>query len=178
MPVPNHITTTSPEHDRQGSFFSMKKILLTLVSIAFIASLSQLNRYHEWQLKLEEYWQAFEEQKNELSVEERMNFYNNGYAYRDCMEIKRHIDAAGAADALILFPPESYFKKEHIDFIPPEPAVFYYLTGLSSTHFNSAIARNANFFVHINNQEIRTVRIKSPAQLAQIIAYYQKYEMQ
>lgn len=170
-----HSYTAAPPGDKRTPFFSLKKIVLTFISIVFIFSLSQLKRYHEWQLKLSEYWQAFVWQKEDLSVEKRMEFYA-GSGYNECMEIKKHISAAHLTDAVILFPPDDYFKKERIDFHPPEPTVFYYLTGISSIPFRSPDMAKATHFVYITKEELRMTRIRSPRHLAEIRAYFQKYD--
>lgn len=150
-------------------------MVLTLISITFIVGLSQLKRYHEWQHKLAEYWQEFMQQKNDLSVEKRMEFYA-GSGYDESMEIKKHINAAHLNNAVVLFPPDEYFKKEQIDFHPPEPTVFYYLTGISSIPFHSSNVTKATHFVYITKDELSMMRIKSPEHLAEIQAYFQKYD--
>ena len=76
---------------------------------------------------------------------------------------------------MILFEPNSYYRDSlHIypSFRAPEPAVFYYYTGLEGVWTNSPNVGKANFLVRLSKKGVNLDEIRSPEQLQRILAYY------
>jgi hypothetical protein len=82
------------------------------------------------------------------------------------------------AHPVILFEPNSYYRDSlHIypNIRAPEPAVFYYYTGLQGVWTNSPDVTKANFLLRISKKGAGLDTIKSPQQLQEILARYKKY---
>jgi hypothetical protein len=95
------------------------------------------------------------------------------------MKVKEVVEKRKMPHAIILFEPNSYYRDSlHIyDAIrAPEPAVFYYYTGLTGVWTNSPDVKKANFIVRISKTKGVTLDdIRSPEQLQQILARFKKY---
>jgi len=57
----------------------------------------------------------------------------------------------------------------------PEPAVFYYYTGLEGVWTNSPDVGKANYLVKVTKKGVTLDAIKNPEQLRQILAFYRKF---
>ena len=77
---------------------------------------------------------------------------------------------------VILFEPNSYYRDSlHMDLHVPEPAVFYYYTGLRGVWMNSPDVEKANYFVRVNGGEVKLEAIRSSEQLQTILVHYRKF---
>lgn len=132
-----------------------------LIGILLITVFFILPRNQQWIIRLIGYAENFRYQLSNLETEKRMqrrfgNDYNYSKIIFDSVAAK-----ANKSTALVLIPPPAYFKKSGIDYNVPEPAVFYYFTGLKTTGLNSPMADQANWYVRLNGQQITIDTIKS-----------------
>jgi len=73
--------------------------------------------------------------------------FGNNYAFSK--QIAGMFERRGTKDhVLVLMPPSNYFTKSGVQYHVPEPAVFYYYTGLKTIWANSNDAIKANWYVH------------------------------
>lgn len=155
----------------------MKSFLLTVISFLLIILVLNAGYYGDWfRAKPVQYWNDFQNEKDDtLSIEQvRANRY--GVNYTICMKVKEFLDKKRISNAVILFEPNSYYRDSlHINIRAPEPAVFYYYTGLRSVWTNSAEVKKANFLVRISKKGVQLDPIKSPEQLQQILDRYHSF---
>ena len=82
------------------------------------------------------------------------------------------------AHPVILFEPNSYYR-DSLHIYPkvraPEPAVFYYYTGLEGVWVNSPDAEKANYVVRVSKKGVTLDPIRNPDELRQVLAFYRKY---
>ena len=78
-------------------------------------------------------------------------------------------------NALVLIPPASYFKENGIHYPVPEPAVFYYFTGIKTTWIKSNQAKNATWLVSHRNGGIILLPVQHSKALEDSILYFSKY---
>jgi hypothetical protein len=92
------------------------------------------------------------------------------------MKVKEFVDKRKLNSPVILFEPNSYYRDSlHIQIRVPEPAIFYYYTGLKGVWTNSGEVNKARFLVRISKKGVIMDEIKSPAQLSQILNNYRKF---
>jgi hypothetical protein len=77
----------------------------------------------------------------------------------------------------VLLPSTAYMRYVNINYVDiPEPAVFYYFTGIKSVWANSPNVRTANWaLVASKKTGLRMADIKSNAQLDSLISLYKPY---
>ena len=155
----------------------MKSVLLTALSFALILLLVNIGFYKEWfQDKPLRYWQDFLKEKDDTANIQAIRAERYGFNYTMCMRIKEVLEKKKAGHAIILFEPNSYYRDSlHLTIHVPEPAVFYYYTGLEGVWINSPDAVKANFLVRISGKGVRLDAIKTPGQRQQILDFYKKY---
>lgn len=101
-----------------------------------------------------------------------------GISYVISMRVKEVIEKRKISNAVILLEPNSYYRDSlHIypNVRAPEPAVFYYYTGLEGVWINSPDAEKANYLVRVTKKGVTLDAIKTPEQLRQILAFYRKF---
>lgn len=101
-----------------------------------------------------------------------------GISYTMSIKIKHVLEQRHVVHPIILFEPNSYYR-DSLHIYPkirvPEPAVFYYYTGLEGVWINSPDAVKANFLVRITSKGVGLDIIRTPEQRQQILAFYKKY---
>lgn len=118
------------------------------------------------------------EQFEKTGVEERREYrYQN--VYRLCQYIKKTLDTSRFKDEpKILLPPNKYLeavgqKALHM----PEPAEFYYHTGLITLWTTSPEVQKANWAIYADDKgNISFMHIDSPQQLQMLLATYKNYK--
>ena len=157
-------------------FMKRQQIILLAAAIGLITGFFFLPMNRTWlNEKLVPYWSDFKKQKKKLEPEERkIARYGASYTY------SKHIAAffkkrANKNDALVLLPSTKYFENNGIKYNVPEPAVFYYYTGLKTTWANSKKAPEANWLVRVEKNKIIIDSITNAEVLRDTIAAYQKY---
>jgi len=136
-------------------FFSWKQLILTAAGIVVAAVYFMLPENKEWiNKRVFGYGRDFVHQKNNLDLEYRkIKRYDNAYVNSTLIASffkKKGIDQ----NVLVIVPSTNYFKRYGIDYEVPEPAVFYYYTGLKTIEPFREDAKNANCFVALKNQQL------------------------
>jgi hypothetical protein len=132
-----------------------KQLTLLASGILLVSLFFLLPRYQNWGAqRLIPYWMDFKKQKFQLNPEYRKKVRYES-AYTISKQIADFFEKKGIKQqALLLLPPSSYFKKFGIAYHVPEPAVFYYYTGMKTVWVNSSNALKADWYVHCNNGNI------------------------
>ena len=155
----------------------MKRLLLTIISTSILLLLMAFGNYRDWFLdKPLDYWHGFcTEVRHPASLEEaRRTRY--GTPYTLSMKIQEAAKAVQLHDPVFLFEPNSFYHDSlHIDLHMPEPAVFYYFTGLQSVWMNSPTVQKANYLVMIRKGTVKIVYIRTPGQLQEILTRYKSF---
>jgi len=153
-----------------------KSILLFAISILLITLFFLLPQNNDWERHtVLGYWMDFQKQKNKTEPERRKVLrYGNAYTYSRVIasyfKQKNNLDKP-----LVLLPSEEYFKKQGIIYPVPEPAVFYYYTGLKTTWANSPLAEAATWYVHVVGNNIRVDSIRDAKTLREAISLFKQY---
>lgn len=121
------------------------------------------------------YWNDFQKQKSRLRLEDRkIQRYKTAYTFSK--QIAQFFKRKGIQNkVLVLLPPSAYFKKNGLDYPVPEPAVFYYFTGLKTVSAQSSEAVKANWMIRADKGQLIMDSITSPAVLKDSIRVFQKF---
>lgn len=157
----------------------MRDLLLTLAAFSTIAIVLNFGYYREWfQSKPTQYWSDFWKEKDDNASLDSVRKERYGIIYTISEKIKEVVEKRKVAHPVILFEPNSYYRDSlHIypNFRAPEPAVFYYYTGLEGVWTNSPDVNKANFLVRISKKGVNLDEIRTPQQLERILDYYKRY---
>jgi hypothetical protein len=155
----------------------MKIFILTVISFLTIVLILNTEYYKVWFVdKPMQYWADFQKEKDDTSGIEDIMKGRFGVSYTICMKVKEFIAKKKVSNPVILFEPNSYYRDSlHIQIRVPEPAVFYYYTGLKGVWTTSGEVNKANYLVRISKKGVNLDEIRSPAQLQQILTNYQKF---
>src|ERR1700731_4384036 len=112
----------------------MKSFILTICSFLLIVLVLNAGYYREWfQAKPVQYWSDFLKEKDDTLDAVGIMKSRYGVSYTISMRVKEVMEQRHIAHPVILFEPNSYYRDSlHIypNVHAPEPAVFYYYTGL------------------------------------------------
>ncbi|HEV3325959.1 MAG TPA: hypothetical protein VG052_10150 [Puia sp.] len=157
----------------------MKGFLLTVVSFLLIVLVLNAGYYREWfQAKPVQYWTDFLKEKDDTLDAVGIMKSRYGISYVISTRVKEVVGKKNIVNPVILFEPNSYYRDSlHIypNVRAPEPAVFYYYTGLVGVWTNSPNVSNANFLVRVTKKGVALDAIRTPQQLQQILANYKKF---
>ncbi len=157
----------------------MKSLILTLVAFLLILVTLNAGYYPTWfKSKPVQYWNDFMKEKDDTLDPSGIMKSRYGISYVISMRVKEVIEKRKISNAVILFEPNSYYRDSlHIypNVRAPEPAVFYYYTGLEGVWINSPDAEKANYLVRVTKKGVTLDAIKTPEQLRQILAFYRKF---
>lgn len=158
----------------------MKELLLTLIACILIFLVLNAGYYGEWfSGKPCQYWVDFLKEKDDPADEVSIKSARYGISYIISMKVKEVVEKRKMRHAVILFEPNSYYRDSlHIynAVRAPEPAVFYYYTGLEGVWTNSPDVNKANFIVRVSQKKGVTLdEIRSPQQLQQILDRFKKF---
>jgi hypothetical protein len=79
--------------------------------------------------------------------------------------------------AIILLPPKAYIKEQQADYPVPEPAVFYYYTGLKSKWINSPGVDSITHALICVGSEVKLLPLDS-FQKKEVLNLYRTYKLQ
>ena len=157
----------------------MKGFLLSIVALLAILLVLNLGFYQEWfRTKPLQYWSDFLKEKDDTAGEVAIRAQRYGISYTISMRVLDAIHRKKLTHAVILLEPNSYYRDSlHIypNIHVPEPAVFYYYTGLQGVWTNSPNVDKANFLLRITAKGAGLDTIRSPQHLQEILARYKKY---
>lgn len=155
----------------------MKIFLLTVISFLLVILVLNAGFYKTWFAdKPMEYWTEFLKQRDDTANAEKIMADRYGFGYTVSIKIKEYIVRKKISNPVILFEPNSYYRDSlHLQIRVPEPAVFFYYTGLRGVWVTSPEVNKANYLVRISQKGVNLDLIRSPQQLQQILARYQKF---
>jgi hypothetical protein len=156
----------------------MKDFLLTLTACLLVFLVIKAGYYGEWfNEKPRQYWFDFLKERDNPRDEVAIKKVRYGISYTISMKVKEVVEKKKMSHAVILFEPNSYYRDSLKNAIRmPEPAVFYYYTGLEGVWTNSPDVNKANFIVRYSKAKGVTLdEIRSPQQLQQILAGFRKF---
>lgn len=157
----------------------MKSLILTLVAFLLILVTLNAGYYPTWfKAKPVAYWTDLMKEINDTLDPSGIMKSRYGISYVISMRVKEVIEKRNISNAVILFEPNTYYRDSlHIypNVRAPEPAVFYYYTGLEGVWTNSPDVGRANYLVRVSKKGVTLDAIKTPEQLRQILAFYRKF---
>jgi hypothetical protein len=157
----------------------MKSLLLTFVSVLLILFMLNAGYYATWfKAKPVQYWNDFLTEKDDTLDVAGIRKSRYGVPYVISISVKQAVETKHLANPVILFEPNSYYRDSlHIypNVKAPEPAVFYYYTGLEGVWTNSPDVGRANYLVRVTKKGVALEAIRTPEQLKQVLAYYRKF---
>ena len=157
----------------------MKSLILTLVAFLLILVTLNAGYYPTWfKSKPVGYWNDLTKEINDTLDPSGIMKSRYGVSYLISMRVKEVMEKKGVSYPVILFEPNSYYRDSlHIypNVHSPEPAVFYYYTGLEGVWINSPHVEKANFLVKVTKKGVTLDAIRTPEQLRQILAFYRKF---
>jgi hypothetical protein len=158
------------------SYNMRNSIVLTFLSGLLLVWFCLLPYNRQWfSQRIVGYWNDFLIQKNNPEPEYR-KIKRWGSDYTVSKQIAGFFSNNDSSkNLLVLIPPSAYFKERKIDYHVPEPAVFFYYTGLKTTWINSTEALKANWMVTANNGVLKFVPVKDEKILLDSIAAFKKY---
>lgn len=152
-----------------------KQFILFLAGLLLLAGFFLLPQNRQWtKERIITYYREFQTQKKHLDREARMR-WRFGNAYTFSKNIADELKRKGADQhALVLLPPPGYFTGKSIRYPVPEPAVFYYYTGINITapHYNNAM--NATWYVRADKGKIIVDSVIDKKSLQDTIAAFLK----
>jgi hypothetical protein len=157
----------------------MKSLILTLVSLLLILITLNAGYYPTWfKAKPVQYWNDFLKEKDDTLDVTGIRKDRYGISYVISLRVKEVVENKHIANPVILFEPNSYYR-DSLHIYPkvraPEPAVFYYYTGLEGVWTNSPDVDKANYIVRVTKKGVTLDAIHDPQQLQQILAFYRKF---
>ena len=155
----------------------LKRSLLFLIAIVLLASYFSIGYTKSWfNDKILAGWKEFDEQKDNVDIESRMTTrFGNDYTITKSLAdflIKRN-----RGHQLLLVPPNDYFTANKIQYKIPEPAIFYYFSGVKTVWANSPEAYKATWYLSISNGELILDSIMSKALLDSVIDQFRSYKI-
>lgn len=150
-----------------------RQLLLLLIAIVILTGFFLLPENKTWGRKIISYWKEFPQQQKEQAKEVRLTKrFGNDYTFS--MLIADKMKKNRQQQALLLIPPTNYFTKAGLKYHVPEPAVFYYFTGIKTVWANSNEAINADWYVRVNEGKLLLNKGTDKASLKDTIAAFQK----
>jgi len=155
-----------------------KKWVLCIISGVVLIGFFSLPVYRTWlQDKVIDNAKDFTREASNLNIEYRMqNRFDSVYIYSK--QIETQLLQKHAKSALVLVPPGGYFHQYGINYHVPEPAVFYYFTGVKTVWYNCSDAADAAWIVKPVNGRLVIDSVTSKQTLRDSIAVYKKYKIE
>ena len=161
-----------------GATTAFKEFILLVISIIALVIFFGLEPNKLWfNERIMSYWEDYKEQKLNLDLEERkLARYQTDYLF--ARNVTGFFEKRGNANkVLVLLPPTDYFKANGLEIHVPEPAVFYYFTGLKTIWANSPEAAKANWVISSNNGRLFFDSVTNKQALLDTIAAFNKYKI-
>ncbi|HET6254282.1 MAG TPA: hypothetical protein VFE32_09420 [Puia sp.] len=157
----------------------MKSFILTIVAFLIVILTLNAGYYPAWfNSKPVGYWNDFLKERDDTLDAAGIMKSRYGISYQISARIKEVVEKKNVANPVILLEPNGYYR-DSLHIYPkvraPEPAVFYYYTGLEGVWINSPDVDKANFLVRVTKKGVTLDAIRSKEQLQQILAFYRKF---
>ena len=157
----------------------MKSLILTLVAFLLILVTLNAGYYPTWfRSKPVGYWNDLMKEINDTLDPSGIMKSRYGVSYLISMKVKEVMEKKGVSHPVILFEPNSYYRDSlHIypNVRAPEPAVFYYYTGLEGVWVNSPDVERATYLVRVSKKGVTLEGIHSQEQLRQLLTFYRRF---
>jgi hypothetical protein len=157
----------------------MRTFILTVVSFLLIFLTINAGFYATWfKSKPVQYWSDFVKEEDDNLDPEAIMKSRYGISYLISMRVKEVMEKKRVPHPIILFEPNGYYRDSlHIypNVHAPEPAIFYYYTGLEGVWVNSPDAEKANYVVRVSKKGVSLDAIRNQQQLQQLLSFYRKF---
>lgn len=157
----------------------MKSFILTVVS--FLVALLAINAGYnaDWfRSRPVQYWNDFLTEKDDTLDAVGIMKSRYGVSYTISMRVKEVVEQRHILHPVILLEPNSYYR-DSLHLYPkikaPEPAVFYYYTGLEGVWINSPDTGKVNLLVKVNSKGVNLDIIHNDRERERILNYYRKF---
>lgn len=155
-----------------------KKIRLTLLSIALIFAIFSVPFTNSWlHDKIFNDQISILDQAQNTNVEYRLEYRFGGTYIANMSVLKTLQSKTDLKNVLLLMPPAQYLAEQHVEggYTPPEPAVFYYYTGIRSVFYKSPNVDSANWAFVAEQHRMWLKKIENKQQLDYLKNLYKKY---
>lgn len=180
-PKPAHTSpaaTPSKQQTAPAATNGFKAFVLLVAAVFIMLVFFGIEPNKRWfDQRILPYWEDFKEQKLNLDLEERkLARYQTDYLF--AKNVTGFFEKRGNADkVLLLLPPSDYFNANGLQIHVPEPAVFYYFTGLKTIWANSPEAIKANWYITAKNGGLAFDSVTNKQALQDTIAAFKKFKI-
>ena len=167
----------SPENDIRSTTAprALNHLILLLIACICLALVIWANR--PYFKKIGTYWGDFTKQKNDLDLEQRKK-KRYGTAYTISKTIADHLTKINEQEkAVVLMPPTSYFEANKVKYHVPEPAIFYYYTGIKTVWHNTKDTASISWVAYIDKGELVLTKIKDAHHRDQFLQSFKQYKI-
>jgi hypothetical protein len=178
QPVQPPAAATAPKQPGPAATNGFKTFILLVASIISLLIFFGLAPNKMWlDQRIMPYWEDYKEQKLSLDLEERkLARYQTDYIF--AKNVTGFFEKRGSIDKiLVLVPSTDYFNAHGLQIHVPEPAVFYYFTGLKTIWANSPEAIKANWYITASNGGLVFDSVTNQQALRDTIASFKKYKI-
>ena len=100
-----------------------------------------------------------------------------GTTYNAFKAMQKMLESTKSKDPVVLMPPDNYIRAMKVDgdVAMPEPAVFYYFTGIRSVFANSPQRELADWVLVAENHRLWIRKIQSKKQRDSLVLQFKKY---
>jgi len=175
-PPPAAATATKQPTSPASNGF--KTFILLVASVVALLIFFGLEPNKMWlDQRIMPYWEDYKEQKLNLDLEERkLARYQTDYIF--AKNVTGFFEKRGTANkTLVLVPSSDYFNAHGLQIHVPEPAVFYYFTGLKTIWANSPEANKANWYITARDGGLVFDSVTNQQALLDTIASFNKYKI-
>lgn len=157
------------------NLYSRGNLWLLLAGLLCIVVIITVNL--SWYKGVWGYWNDFKRQIPHPDLEHRKaELLGNRYTVSKAIAIALRGERQ-KGKVLLLVPPVQYFLQKGLYYHVPEPAVFYYYTGLKTVWHNTKDTVSITHAVEMKDGGIIIHRINSREQVSAILAEFRKYQI-
>lgn len=154
---------------------AFNKVQLTIISIILITVICNVGKYKEWFFgRTLKNWNTSVGTFGTDIEEIKLQYWGRSYGMAKIL--KENFDTIDFDTPIILFEPNSFYKKTNTDFRVPEPITFYYFTRMKSVWINSNNVYEATHFVTFNNNQMLLQEVKDSNSIKAFINHYKGYK--
>jgi len=175
---PSPVAVPPMKQPNPAATSGFKAFILLVVAIISLLIFFGLEPNKMWlNQRIMPYWEDYKEQKLTLDLEERkLARYQTDYLF--AKNVTGFFEKRGISNkTLVLLPSSDYFTAHGLQIHVPEPAVFYYFTGLKTIWANSPEASKANWYITANNGGLVFDSVTNQQALQDTIASFNKYKI-
>lgn len=178
QPVQPSPAATQPKQAPPATTNGFKAFILLVAAVISMLIFFGIEPNKLWlNQRILPYWEDYKEQKLNLDLEERkLARYQTDYLF--AKNVTGFFEKRGNANkVLLLLPPTDYFAANGLQIHVPEPAVFYYMTGLKTIWANSPEANKANWVLTAKNGGLGFDSVINKQVLQDTIAAFKKFKI-